>query len=226
MSAEADALCGAAYGSHVPERANHRNGYRGRRWDTRVGTIDLAIPKLRSGSYYPHWLLEPRRRGEKALVAVICEAYVQGVSTRNVDHLVQALGLDGISRSQVSELAKNPDQTVEAFRNRPLDATAYPYIAFRFLPKTHWLQIRSNNPLERLHKGIRRRTDVVGIFPNRDAVIRLVGALLAEQRDEWAVARRYMSANSLALIAPPPPPALAPKNLDPPKEMPTLDDAA
>ena len=128
MSAEADALCGAAYGCRGPERTNHRNGYRERRWDTRVGTIDLAIPKLRTGSYFPHWLLEPRRRGEKALVAVICEAYVQGISTRNVDHLVQALGLDGLSKSQVSELAKNLDETVEAFRNRPLDATAYPYV--------------------------------------------------------------------------------------------------
>ena len=99
------ALCGAAWGERSPERVNSRNGYRIRGFDTRVGTIDLAIPELREGTYYPDWLLEPRRRAEKALVAVVAEAYVDGVSTRRVDDLVKAMGIDGISKSQVSEMA-------------------------------------------------------------------------------------------------------------------------
>ena len=354
MGAEADAICGAPYGERSPERVNRRNGYRERDFDTRAGTIELAIPKLRTGSYYPDWLLERRRRAERALVAVVAECYVRGVSTRRVDGLVRTLGIEGISKSQVSELSKSLDEGVEAFRSRPLDGAPYTYVwldaltmkvreagrivnlaavvatavgadghreilgldlittedgagwtqflrglvarglagvrlvvsddhsglvaaiaavlpgaswqrcrthfvrnlltrvpksaqplvatlvrsifaqpsreeveaqharvveqltdrfpaaaellaearedilAFRSLPTEHWRQIWSNNPQERLNKEIRRRTDVVGIFPNRDAVIRLVGAVLSEQHDEWAVARRYMSAESLA----------------------------
>lgn len=356
MGLEADALCGAGYGERSSERVNQRNGYRRRRWDTRTGTIDLAIPKLRKGSYYPGWLLEPRRRAERALQAVVVESYVQGVSTRRVDKLVEAMGLEGISKSQVSELAKDLDEHVEDFRNRPLDNGPYRFLwldalviksreggrvvpvavvlavatngdgrreilgldvvttetgagwlaflrslvsrglngvalvtsdahpglkdaiaatlpgaawqrcrthflsnlltrvpkaaqsfvatlvrsiftqpdadavwaqhgrageqledqfpdaaemleeaaeellAFTAFPKAHWRQIWSNNPLERLNKEIRRRTNVVGIFPNRAAIVRLVGAMLAEQNDEWAIARRYMSLESLAAI--------------------------
>src|ERR1700691_1493433 len=127
MDADVDLLCGAGYGERSENRVNCRNGHRVRRWDTRAGTINLEIPKLRKGSYLPA-LLEPRRRVEQALVSVVCQAYVEGVSTRRVDDLVRSMGIDGMSKSQVSQLAKNLDERVAEFRNRPLDAGPYAYL--------------------------------------------------------------------------------------------------
>jgi transposase-like protein len=360
MSAEADAVCGAGYGERSPARVNRRNGYRERDWDTRVGSIELAVPKLREGSYFPDWLLQPRRRAEQAFVSVIADAYLAGVSTRRVEKLVQQLGVERMSKSQVSRLAKSLDEIVEDFRTRPLDGGPYAYVTFDALvvkcreggrtvnacvvhavgvnrdgfreslgldvvtsedgaawlafmrglvarglsgvklvssdahpglvdaiaatlpgaswqrcrthfmrnlltrvpksaqsfvatmvrtifaqpdaatvheqharivdqltarfpeaatlleeaatdllaftgfPKEHWRQLWSNNSLERLNKEIRRRTDVVGIFPERASIVRLVGAVLTEQHDEWAVARRYMSVESVAKALSPP----------------------
>ena len=128
MSAEASMQCNAAYGERTPERENQRNGYRLRPWDTRVGSIELAVPKLRRGVYSPEFLLQPRRRAEQALVSVVCAAYVEGVSTRRVDDLVKAMGIDGISKSEVSRMAKELDQMVSEFKERPLDQGPYRYL--------------------------------------------------------------------------------------------------
>jgi putative transposase len=344
MEMDVESLCAAAYGERSPERLNSRNGYRERGWETRAGSVDLKIPKLRKGSYFPGFL-EPRRTAEKALAAVIQEAYVQGVSTRSVDELVKAMGMSGISKSQVSRLCTEIDERVHGFLDRPIegdwpylwiDATyvkcreagrivskaviiavavntdgtrevlgmaigpseAEPFwtsflrsltrrglravklvisdahegikaatakvlsatwqrcrvhflrnalahagkgqrqmvlalintvfaqetqeaaiaqwravsdqlrvkfpkladlmeqaesdvLAFMSFPKSHRVQIHSTNPLERLNAEIKRRTNVVGIFPNEAAITRLVGALLLEQNDEWQLQRRY-----------------------------------
>lgn len=354
MALEVERLTGAPAGVRSPDRINHRNGYRERAWDTRVGRIDLAIPKLRKGSYFPSFI-EPRRTAEKALAAVIQEAYIHGISTRAVDDLVKAMGAGGVSKSQVSRLCEEIDERVTVFLSRPIEGE-WPYVwidatyvksrtggrilstaviiavgvntdgrrevlgvatgpseaeAFwlRFLrdladrglrgvrlviaddhrglraaaakvfhasqqrckvhwlrnllahvpakqrpaviamvktifvqdtaeaahaqwrqvadalrpkfpklaemmdvshdevliymtfPKEHWPQISSTNPLERLNGEVKRRSDVVGIFPNDQAILRLVGALMLEQTDEWAVARRYMSLESLAPLS-------------------------
>src|SRR5215207_9368575 len=121
VSAGADSVCGAEYGVASPERTNRRNGYRHRDFDTRAGTVDVAIPKLRQGSYFPEWLLERRKRAERALTSVVATCYLLGVSTRRMDKLVQSLGIIGLSKSQVSEMAKKLDAHVEEFRTRRLD---------------------------------------------------------------------------------------------------------
>jgi putative transposase len=353
MEADVSARIGAELGERTPERTTHRNGYRPRQWDTRVGSIELAIPKLRAGSYYPSFL-EPRRRAEQALVAVVQEAYVNGVSTRKVDRLVAQLGLHHMSKDQVSRLCRGLDEQVRVFRERPLEG-AYPYLwldakiervrepggvrhkalvvayavhhsgrrevigldvgeaeteafwreflrglrargldgvrlcisdahaglkaaiaqvldcpwqrcsvhflrdmlghvhktqqpmiaaairgiftatsaaeararlgqvvdqlavhapkvaglledaeadllAFYAFPAEHWPKLRSTNPLERVNREIGRRSDVVGIFPNDAALLRLAGMLLIEQNDEWLVGRRYLSETSMALV--------------------------
>ena len=125
--AEVSAQIGAQHGERSPERVTYRNGYRNRTWDTRVGTMEWHIPKLREGSYFPS-LLEPRRRSERALLSVIQQAYVEGVSTRRVDDLIQALGCDGISSSQVSRICEQLDEVVESFLGRALDGGPYPYV--------------------------------------------------------------------------------------------------
>ena len=354
MEEEVAVMIGAERYERTEERTTQRNGVRHRQWDTRVGTLDLAIPKLRTGSYFPGWL-EPRRRSEQALVSVVAEAYLQGVSTRKVEALVQSLGIAGLSKSEVSRLCASLDAQVQAFLTRRLDAD-YPYVfldaryehvreddrvqsmavviaygiradgvreafglevtpsedlehwraflqslvargvrgvklvvsdahpglkqaiaevfvgaswqrcrvhflrnvlshvaksaqamvattvraifqqdsrqqaqaqlaavctalgerfpkvvalleaaeeeilAFYDFPPEHWRQIYSTNPLERLNKELKRRSAVVGIFPNRQAVIRLLGALLAEQNDEWLVGRHYFSEASMRRI--------------------------
>src|SRR5689334_22081897 len=129
LSADADAVCGAAYNARSPERTNSRNGYRHRDLDTRVGTLDVAIPKLRSGTYFPEWLLERRRRAEAALTSVVATCYLLGVSTRRMDKLVQSLGITGLSKSQVSVMARDLDEHVASFRTRPLDAGPYTFVA-------------------------------------------------------------------------------------------------
>ncbi len=355
MELESEALCGAGHGERSAERRNQRNGYRDRDWETRAGTVELRIPKLRRGSYFPAFL-EPRRLAEKALTAVVQEAYVQGISTRSVDDLVRAMGMEGISKSQVSRLCGEIDERVQTFLSRPiegewpyvwLDATyvkarrdrhivsvavivavgvntdgrrevlgmtvchseAEPFwveflrslarrglhgaklvisdaheglkaaivkvlgatwqrcrvhfmrnalayagktqrrivsawvgtafaqddaaaarkqwrevadqarprvpklaalmdeaetdvLAYMGFPAQHRAKLHSTNPLERLNGEIKRRSEVVGIFPNEAAVIRLIGALLLEQNDEWAVQRaRYMSLETITPLS-------------------------
>ena len=129
LSAQADSVCGAEYGARSQERTNRRNGYRHRDLDTRAGTIDVAIPKLREGSFFPDWLLTRRRRAEEALVTVVATCYLLGVSTRRMDKLVRTLGITGLSKSTVSEMAKDLDEQVAAFRTRPLNEGPYTFVA-------------------------------------------------------------------------------------------------
>ena len=157
MSADADAVCGAVYGARSPERTNTRNGYRHRDFDTRAGTLGLSIPRLRQGTYFPDWLLERRRRAEAALTSVVATCYLLGVSTRRMEKLVASLGITSLSKSQVSEMAKDLDAVVEDFRTRPLDAGPYTFVAADALV----LKVRKGGRVVNVHAllatGVERR---------------------------------------------------------------------
>ena len=189
MGAEADALCGAAFRERSGERVNRRNGYRERPFDTRAGTIALQLPKLRRGSYFPDWLLERRRRAERALVAVVAECYVKGVSTRRVDGLVRTLGIEHLSRSQVSEMARSLDEEVAAFRSRPLDGGPYPYL---------WLDALAVRVREQ--GRIVRCACVVATGVNGDGRREILGLDLFTREDEaaWSAFLRDLAARGLS----------------------------
>lgn len=189
MGAEADALCGAGYGQRSSERTNSRNGYRHRRFDTRTGSLDLAIPKLRQGSYFPDWLLERGKRAERALTTVVATCYLLGVSTRRMDRLVETLGITGLSKSQVSVMAKELDAAVEAFRTRPLDASPYTFVAADALV----LKVREGGRVVNVHALI-----ATGV--NADGYREILGldVTTAEDGAGWLVFWRSLTARGLS----------------------------
>jgi putative transposase len=189
MGAEADALCGAGYGQRSAARTNSRNGYRNRQFDTRTGTLDLAIPKLRHGSYFPDWLLERRKRAERALTTVVATCYLLGVSTRRMDKLVETLGITGLSKSQVSVMAKELDAAVEAFRTRPLDAGPYTFVAADALV----LKVREAGRVVNVHALI-----AVGVNAEGYREILGVDVSTAEDGAGWLAFWRSLTARGLS----------------------------
>jgi putative transposase len=189
MGAEADALCGAGYGERITERMNRRNGYRRRQFDTRAGTLDLAIPKLRYGPYFPDWLLERRKRAERALTTVVATCYVLGVSTRRMDKLVETLGITSLSNSQVSVMAKELDTAVEAYRSRPLDAGPYTFVAADVLV----LKVREAGRAVNVHALI-----AVGVNVEGYREILGVDVTTAEDGVGWLTFLRSLTARGLA----------------------------
>ena len=189
MGAEADVLCGAGYGQRTDERTNSRNGYRHRDFDTRVGTLDIAIPKLRSGSYFPDWLLERRKRAERALTTVVATCYLLGVSTRRMEKLVETLGITSLSKSQVSVMAKELDEQVEAFRSRPLDAGPYTFVAADALV----LKVRENGRVVNVHA-------LVAVGVNADGYREILGidVTSAEDGAGWLAFFRGLVARGLS----------------------------
>jgi transposase-like protein len=209
MALESGALCGAGHGERSEGRTNQRNGYRDRDWHTRAGTVELRIPELRKGSYFPGFL-DPRRLAEKALTAVIQEAYIQGISTCSVDDLAQRRIVSawiGTAFAQDDAAAARKQWREVADQARPcvpklaalMDSAEEDVLAYMGFPDQHRAKLHSTNPIERLNREIKRSSDVVGIFPNEAAVTRLIGALLLAQNDEWAVQRaRYMALETIA----------------------------
>src|SRR5882757_990043 len=189
MSVEADAVCGAPYGVRSDERVNSRNGYRAREWDTRVGTVELAVPKLRQGSYFPDWLLQHRRRAEQALVSVVATSYLLGVSTRRVEKLVEQLGVRSLSKSQVSEMAAHLDAQVEAFRNRPLDAAHYTFVWMDALV----VKVREGGRTVNVHT-------LVAVGVNADGGREVLGLDVASTEDGagWLAFLRSLTARALS----------------------------
>ena len=192
MSAEADAVCGAPYGVPGPERVNVRNGYRHRDFDTRAGTLDVAIPKLRSGSYFPDWLLERRRRAEAALTSVVATCYLLGVSTRRMEKLVESLGITRLSRSQVSEMARDLDAQVEAFRTRPLDAGPYTFVAADALV----IKVREGGRVVNVHALL-----ATGVNADGHREILGLQASSAEDGAGWLAFFRDLTARGLTGVA-------------------------
>jgi transposase-like protein len=188
MGAEADVLCGAGYGQRSDERTNSRNGYRHRDIDTRVGTIDVAIPKLRQGSYFPDWLLQRRKRAERALTTVVATCYLLGVSTRRMEKLVDTLGVTWLSKSQVSVMAKELDERVDVFRNRPLDQGQYTFVAADALV----LKVRENGRVVNVHA-------LVAVGVNADGYREILGidVTSAEDGAGWLTFFRGLVVRSL-----------------------------
>src|SRR3954464_5354867 len=192
MSAEADVLCGAEYGASSPERTNSRNGYRRREFDTRAGTLEVAIPKLRSGSYFPDWLLERRRRAERALTTVVATCYLLGVSTRRMEKLVESLGISRLSKSQVSEMARDLDAQVADFRHRPLDAGPYTFLAADALV----LKVREGGRVVNVHA-------LVATGVNADGHREILGVQVTSAEDGagWLAFFRDLTARGLTGVA-------------------------
>ena len=186
--AEADAVCGAEYGTRSAERTNVRNGYRAREFDTRAGTLELAVPKLRSGSYFPDWLLERRRRAERALTTVVATCYLLGVSTRRMERLVESLGITRLSKSQVSDMAKELDGQVADFRHRPLDAGPHTFVAADALV----LKVREGGRVVNVHA-------LVATGVNGDGHREILGLQVASAEDGagWLAFFRDLTARGL-----------------------------
>lgn len=189
MSAEAEAVCGAGYGARSEDRVNSRNGYRHRDFDTRAGTLDVAIPKLRTGSYFPDWLLQRRRRAEAALTSVVATCYLLGVSTRRMEKLVESLGITRLSKSQVSEMAKDLDAQVEAFRTRPLDAGPYTFVAADALV----LKVREGGRVVNVHAMV-----AVGVNADGHREVLGIQASTAEDGAGWLAFFRDLTARGLS----------------------------
>src|SRR6478609_8112420 len=189
MSADADVACGAEFGTRSPDRTNRRNGYRHRDWDTRAGTVEVAVPKLREGSYFPDWLLERRKRAERALVSVVATSYLLGVSTRRMEKLVETLGISRLSKSQVSVMARELDEQVADFRSRPLDAGPYTFLAADALT----MKVREGGRVVNVHV-----LTATGVNADGHREILGVDVTSAESEAGWLTLFRGLNARGLS----------------------------